>query len=199
MSDYSTHPLSFVRGLVEQYGEDITFSFSRYFYRPRSPVDEREIIQVSAKLISDAWLEDEMNSLLPNWDLALNSVVLDSRGRTRHIPMIDFIGDAARFFIDRRSRDIVGHRIYDEMIPFSSGRSLHGYSSVLLAPGEWISYMARLLLVDFPDEDPMIDHRWVGHRLAGGYSALRWSANGDNYLDYPRRFDLAASGILAKI
>ncbi|WP_429000974.1 hypothetical protein [Stenotrophomonas maltophilia] len=97
-----------------------------------------------------------------------------------------------------RGRDIVGHKIYDETIPFTSGRSFLGYSLALLSPGEWVTYMAKLLLVDFLGEPPLIDHRCVGHRLARGYAALRWSSNSDRYLGYPKRFDLQSSSALRK-
>jgi len=198
MSEFEFHPLRFVDELICRYGQGITFSFSRYFYRPRSPIDEREIFLVPGKELSDDWLRVQMLGLAPGWDLALNSSVIDARGRTRHIPMIDFIGDAARFFVDGRSRDIIGHRIYDEMIAYSSGRSLHGYSLALLSPREWVAYMARLLLVDFPGEAGLIDHRWIGHRLGSGYAALRWSANSSEYLAYPHRFDILTSGVLGR-
>jgi acid stress-induced BolA-like protein IbaG/YrbA len=198
MSEFELHPLRFVDELIRMHGDDITLSFSKYFYRPRSPIDERETFSVPAKEVSAEWLKAELQSLKAGWDLALNSSVVDVRGRTRHIPMIDFIGDAAKFFVDGRSRDIVGHKIYDEMIAYSSGRSLHGYSLTLLSPGEWVAYMARLLLVDFPGEPGLIDHRWIGHRLNGGYSALRWSANSSEYLALPKRFDLLTSGVIGR-
>ncbi|WP_313230347.1 hypothetical protein [Stenotrophomonas acidaminiphila] len=199
MSEFALHPLRFVDELIGIYGKGITLSFSRYFYRPRSPIDEREVFCVSAEQMSDAWLKEQLQGLAPGWDLALNSNVIDLRGRTRHIPMIDFVGDAAKFFVDGRSRDIVGHRIYDEMMAYSSGRSLHGYSFSLLSPGEWVAYMARLLLVDSPGEVPLIDHRWIGHRLSSGYAALRWSANNPHYSEYPRQYDLLASGLFRRV
>jgi hypothetical protein len=36
--------------------------------------------------------------------------------------------------------------------------------------------MGRLLLLNLPEKPCLVDTRWVGHRLIGGYAALRWSA-----------------------
>ncbi len=190
--DFTLHPVSFVGDLVRRSQGPLTLSFSRYFYRPRSALDEREIFEVPGSMISEAWLDEQLSGLREGWDLALNSNVVDARGRTYHIPMVDFVGDAGSFFLDGRCREIVGHRVHDEMLAYSSGRSLHGYSSAFLSPREWVSYMARLLLIDFPGEPELIDHRWIGHRLCARYAALRWSANGAQYLAYPRRLNLAA-------
>lgn len=192
MNDFSEHPIQFVHQLTDAHGSDLTLSFSKYFYRERSTIDEREIIQVASQEVTVEWFKRQLVSLDTGWDIALNSNVVDARGRTRHIPMIDFVGDAVRFFVDGRCRDIVGHRVYDGMVAYSSGRSLHAYSLALLSPGDWVAYMARLLLIDFPSEQGLIDHRWIGHRLSAGYAALRWSANGEHYVDYPRHLDLAA-------
>lgn len=191
MIELSTHPIVIARKLIEVYDAEFTFNFSKYFYRERSAIDEREVIQVHSSDLTSEWFVDQIESLQDGWDIALNSNVTDARGRTRHIPMIDFVGHAVGFFTDGRCRDIVGHRVYDEMVAYSSGRSLHAYSLALLVPRDWISYMARLLLIDFPGERNLIDHRWIGHRLSAGYAALRWSANSDHYIDYPRYLDLA--------
>lgn len=188
----ASHPISVVYDIIGMLGEDYTFHFSKYFYRPQSPLDERDVFRVVGAEINDAWLESQLTDLPEGWELALNSEVIDPRNRRSHIPMIDFYGRRTDFLLSPYFRSMVGSRFHDSMRVFDSGRSYHAYSSSLMSNKEWISFMGALLLLAPPKSESIVDVRWVGHRLIGGYSALRWSCNTSRYLKYPEFVPLSS-------
>jgi hypothetical protein len=67
---------------------------------------------------------------------------------------------------------------------FFSGRSFHAYWIRLLTHREWIKFMGASLLCNRL-RVTVVDTRWVGHRLLGGYGALRWSRNTSQHAHYP--------------
>lgn len=184
---WSGHPIEFVKSLVYDGRDDLILQFSMYKYRPQSVMDERKIIKVPILDVNDDWLESMISCLPESWELAIDSLVINKRGRASHIPMIDFVGRQSSFFRDSRFYDIIGRKLAKSFVIFDSGRSFHAYSSELMARGDWVSYMGRLLLLNFPNESPLIDSRWVGHRLNSGYSSLRWSNNSNFYSRSPSR------------
>lgn len=183
--DNSRHPISLLKSLRENHGDSLVLEFSRYAYAPQTVFDEREIFEAPILEVDSEWLSHEISSLKPGWELALNSRVMDSRGRILHIPMIDFIG---RSCLENYSlfEGVVGPGIAKRMTFFDSGRSFHSYAPILIRPGEWVNFMGRLLLLNLPGIPAVTDARWVGHRLMGGFSALRWSNNSGAYLHPPR-------------
>ena len=72
---------------------------------------------------------------------------------------------------------------------YFSGRSFHAYFPHLLTPRQWVKFMGSALLCNTPSSD-VIDQRWVGHRLIGGYAALRWSNNTPQHAHYPTRINV---------
>jgi hypothetical protein len=182
----ASHPILLVEQMTNRYGGDIALSFSRYYYRPQSPFDEREIFSEMAGAVTADWLQTQFSRLKPEWDLALNSVVRDIRGRNWHIPMIDFAKGSVMASDLLLMRSVLGPKA-DEYWLYASGRSLHGYGTTLLKPKQWIAFMGKLLLLNLPGKTPLVDSRWVGHRLTSGYAALRWSANSPHYVAMPAR------------
>lgn len=185
--DYEAHPFAFVREILSAEDGDWTLSFSKYLYRPQSVFDQRELVEVSASDLDSSWIEGQISTLQPEWELALNSKIIDPRGRTHHIGMIDFVGRPDISLVSERIRLVLGPQWALRVEYFDSGRSLHGYLGGLMRPGEWHQYLGRLLLMNFPDSAPIVDARWIGHRLLGGYSALRWSANSSYHFHVPVR------------
>lgn len=183
---HESHPIQLISDLRDRYGK-LTLSFSEYVYRPQSPFDERSVFDVPIDEITIDWLEARKAQLRPQWELALNSRVVDARKRVRHLPMIDFhkpeIVPADLLLM----RSLLGAAICGSLTFFDSGRSLHAYGVRLLDPGEWREFMGRLLLLNMPNTTALVDARWVGHRLIAGYCALRWTANSDQYLKVPAR------------
>lgn len=185
--DFHNHPISFVRDVVDVRGDDLELNFSRYFYRPSSIFDERETFSVAADIVSSEWLERELRKLPTGWELALNSKVIDRRNRTHHLGMIDFAPGANINEIRTQVKRLLGDEMSASMTCFDSGRSFHGYFNCMLRPGEWHEFLGRLLLMNEAGKPELVDSRWVGHRLIGGYCALRWSKNSDWYKSYPVR------------
>jgi hypothetical protein len=181
----SCHPLFFFSGLFSK--ANSIFSFSKYIYTPDSLFDERETLRVGGSEVTEVWLSEQLAGLSKYQELAFHSNVLVG-GRVFHIPMIDFSlekVEAGEIF-DRLNK-YLPKKILLNLAIYSSGRSFHAYSTTLLGPKEWIEFMGRILLVNPRSCTDVIDSRWVGHRLIGGFGALRWSNNSGSYLSLPTR------------
>ncbi|MDC8010964.1 hypothetical protein [Tahibacter soli] len=185
MIDLSAHPVQVAYDLADRYGLELKLSFSEYFYRPQAALDERTTYFVPIVEITPDWVAEKIRSLKPGWELALNSKIIDPRNRISHIPMIDFFSADHPDTDSIAFNEIVGREIANELTLFNSGRSFHAYSTTLLGKGDWIAFMGRLLLLNMPNLPQVVDTRWVGHRLVGGYSALRWSANSSHHQRMP--------------
>jgi hypothetical protein len=178
-----SHPILLVQRMKKIYGEDLVLTFSRYRYFPQSLVDIRESFCLRSSEVTELWLESTLESLGPGLELAFHSNVATPSG-IMHIPMVDF-ATKGRAQLDKL-RNFLGSEVAGEMLWFDSGRSFHGYGLKLIPDRDWTAFMGRLLLSNQPNVPPLIDPRWVGHRLIAGYSALRWSGNTDHYLHVPR-------------
>lgn len=188
------HPFFFVLENIKS-AQDITFHLSKYKYVPDSLLDEREVLAVSGREFTVDWVNAQIESLREDQELALHSRVT-CNSRTFHIPMIDFSmprGSSPDWF--SRLQYYLPRRVLLNLALFMSGNSFHAYSSVLLSPKEWLEFMARLLLINRRGGDEIVDVRWVGHRLLGGYSSLRWSNNSGQYKAMPAKAALESSGM----
>lgn len=184
------HPISVVRDLVAMHGDDLMFQFSIYFHRPQSVLDEREEFVVAGHMVTEDWYLKEVEKLPKGWELALGSRVKDARGRHWQIPMADLVANQ----IDEQSfsvlKQVVPPTLWRSAALFDSGRSFHMYFRRLIRKGDWPGFMGRLLLANLPGRGQIIDSRWIGHRLLGGYGALRWSANSAFHARCPVRVPL---------
>lgn len=180
------HPFFFLSPALRE--REGTCTVSKYVYTPDSIFDQRTSLQVPTSALSESWIDQLLNTLLPDEELAFHSN-LSIRGRTWHVPMIDFAApaDTVAAAVDRL-RMCLPRDVYQGIAFFASGRSLHAYSLAVLSPREWIEFKGRLLLANPREGKELVDTRWIGHRLLGGFSSLRWSKNTTQYLDYPRRF-----------
>lgn len=182
------HPYYFLSNLLNKPGA--IFHLSRYVYTPDSLLDEREAISVDVDDFTEQWVSQALNGLAANQELAFHSTVIIG-GRTWHIPMIDFAQEEplSGEVVDR-VRQFLPRSVAMNMAVFSSGRSFHAYSVSLLSPKEWLNFMGRLLLVNPRGAKEIIDSRWIGHRLIGGFCSLRWSNNSGLYRGEPVRIPL---------
>ena len=179
------HPFHFLSSLFRR--EDATFVLSKYVYTPDALMDEREFLRVSGYELTEDWVEKTVASLRPDQELAFHSTV-HSGGRNWHVPMIDLSleeGMSKEVFY-RMSRYLPKAMMLN-MALYSSGRSFHAYSKTLLGRKEWYDFMGRLLLINPRNSNDVVDTRWVGHRLIGGFGSLRWSNNSGQYLGLPTR------------
>lgn len=180
-----SHPLFFILELFRD--KDATLWFSKYNYIPDSISDDREIFSINSKEASVEFFKNKIGSLNESQELAFHSN-FKYKGRNYHLPLVDFSTEEwnAGEVIDRFIR-FVGKDVVLNMRVYNSGRSFHGYSNLFLSPKEWIKYMGGLLLVNQKEKDDIVDARWVGHRLIGGYSSLRLSNNTKYYKSIPHQ------------
>ncbi len=159
-------------------------SVSLYSYIPDTAMDVRSIISLNRGISAETHITSLINRLGPAEELSLHSKVLID-GSEWHIPMLDLacnvllpenIARVYRFF----PKEVIENGQW-----FYSGRSYHFYSTFLLSPAEWISFLGCALLLNKPGHEPISDSRWIGHRLMAGYGALRQSCNTEHYLQMP--------------
>jgi len=188
------HPYYFMQDLLAD--ERMTFEFSKYIYVPDTLLDSRDVIRVHGGTANSSWVNKEIDNLETTQELAFHSIVKINK-RSFHIPMIDFAIETSldRYFIDRLHQ-YLPRAVFLNLALYTSGRSYHAYSTRLLSPLEWIDFMGRLLLINPRNGPNLIDSRWVGHRLVGGYSALRWSNNSGTYAGLPTRIDFEKLAVL---
>lgn len=187
ITDLSGHPLAVLRALQRRYGDRLVVGFSRYRYRRRVREDVRESFRVPIHSVDRRWLAVELGQLAEDQELALESRVW--QGKTlRHIPMLDFVG-LGRGQLHALTQVLPRNSLRSVQI-YASGRSFHAYYPVLVTPQEWIQFMGSALLCNTPSRR-IVDDRWIGHRLLGGYGALRWSWNTGIYRAMPRRVSVA--------
>lgn len=179
------HPFHFLQQLFQK--NEATFVFSKYTYTPDSLFDEREFLIFSGEELSEERINQEIRSLRPDQELALHSKVRIN-GKNLHIPMIDFsIEETVNSEVFDRMSRYLPKALMLNMAVYASGRSFHAYSTTLLGPKEWFEFMGRLLLINPRNQADIVDSRWVGHRLIGGFGSLRWSNNSGQYLGLPSR------------
>ncbi|MGP0150810.1 primase 1D-like protein [Pseudomonas oryzihabitans] len=181
-----SHPYWHIRKLAEVYPEITNFSFSYYSYTPKTIRDDRYTFKLGREtLLEETLVLNILDSTPDLCELAFHSAVELEDGRTFHIPLIDMSSKSfslltkynnyTDFFSEKRIKTVW----------FNSGRSYHGYGSELLSYSDWVAYMGRLLLINTPAVPDIVDPRWIGHRLMGGYSALRWTKKTTQYKNVP--------------
>ena len=190
MTIEASHPFFLIRNLASTLSDDAEFEFSIYEYEPQSILDIRETERIKAWDLSEELIENIINTLPNNKELAIHSAVRINK-KLFHIPMIDFVTPEQEISgkIDT-IRQLLPREIFNEISFYHSGRSCHAYSLKLIKHSDWVSFMGRLLLISKPNENQIIDTRWIGHRLLAGYSSLRWSNNSKQYLAAPKKCSL---------
>lgn len=160
--------------------------FSYYEYIPQSLIDERKVFCVSkSDFLDEGVICSLIDCVPPGKELSFHSLVTLDSGVLAHIPMVDMsTGSAAQL---AKLRPYLGDDIYQYFTWYKSGRSYHGYGSILISYDAWAAQMGRLLLANQIGTPPTVDPRWVGHRLIAGYSALRWTKNTAHYIEIPKR------------
>jgi len=104
--------------------------------------------------------------------LALCSMCEDAAGRKLHIPMLDFrIGTKGDYGQIKLLTKALRHSREEDGAIVNSGDSYHYYGFRLLSPDDWQRFMAAWLLLG-----PLVDVRYIGHRLMARTAALRLNA-----------------------
>jgi hypothetical protein len=177
-----SHPIDLLDFYTAAFGS-FELEFSKYIYRPRSTVDDREYFRAPAADASRQYEALEAG-LQPGQDLALHSTFTFAGGEKRHIPMMDLMGKFEPDWVEPIGRMMALFGI-GEFAVYGTGRSAHVYGLGLISSAEVMPFFARSLLLNLPDQAPIVDSRWIGHRLLAGYGSLRWSCNGGQYLQKP--------------
>lgn len=179
------HPFFYLKDLLSD--KEAIFYLSKYIYTSDSLMDDREIIKIQGDLLTEEFINKQILSLEKNQELALHSKV-DISKSVFHIPMIDFsCKDNLSDDIKKRMRNFLPKEIMNNLALYNSGRSFHAYSTTLIKSKDWVDFMGRLLLINPKSGAEIIDSRWVGHRLIGGYCSLRWSNNTNQYRSEPEQ------------
>ena len=183
------HPRLLVEKIVARGGTELIFTYSRYeVAQPghQAAAPRSAVLRVPAYDVTSDWLVDRFSELGPNEEMAWHSWV-ECKGVGFHIPMIDFISRPAHSVLCELDRILVAEMgLTGHFVFFESGRSLHGYFPDLIPEHVWPKYLGRLLILNQHYRPPVIDTRWVGHALARGFTALRWSHNTNRYRGMPR-------------
>lgn len=178
------HPYWHVRGLVESRDDIVWIPISYYKYRPRSIEDERYVREIHVvDFLDPHFMEGVFLETPPGFELALNSDFIMVDGQICHLTMID-MATAAQAHLDKL-QSLIGDYLNQKIYWYESGRSFHGYGTRFLSPKEWYEFMGLLLLVNQPHHGPIVDPRWIGHRLISGYASLRWTRNTNYYIKSP--------------
>lgn len=178
------HPVTWVALLLSSYANNqISVQMSKYRYVPQSYTDDRVEFDISLSQLNENILLEMLMSLEDDRELAVHSKVLID-GVLFHIPMIDFGSKGSSPNTSESIKEFCRYWRMDFNL-YESGRSFHAYGNRLLNNDEWLQFMGSLLLLNKPSGYKLIDERWVGHRIMGGYSALRWSKNTSHYKKFP--------------
>ncbi len=187
--DPSIHPISLIQHWLRSVDGEWLATLSRYQYLPQKIEDKREIVTVKLGHLTASWLDEQLNSLPEGYELAFHSVLRLGR-RELHIPMVDFsIASIEPQLVVAWASQYLGITLQ----LFDSGRSFHGYGQETISKSKWVKLMGLLLLSNSPNKPPLVDARWVGHRLLAGYSALRWSHHSSSYLKMPTQIRVTQS------
>lgn len=185
------HPFSVVKKIINRYGHDLQFEFGKYIYRPGSLADERRFEFVDARDMTSAHIIDIIDALPSKRELSLHSRITTAAGEVKHIPMIDFDQELKQLTKDpwhviNIQSKYLPRKLFGTLHIFETDHSYHGYGTTLLTHEEWIWFMGTLLIFNQKCKHPIVDARWIGHRLRGGFASLRWSCNTTRYQRYPR-------------
>lgn len=129
---------------------------------------------VPRKEVNRATLKKIVDSLKPGEELAVTSKVRLTTGRWAHLPMVDFACydtdvDLKKVLIAVRA---LGHK---SGAIVRSGRSFHFYGFQPMSEDEWLTSMARFLLLA-----PIVDVRYAAHRIIDRVCTLRLSRRGES-------------------
>lgn len=134
-----------------------------------APDEKTKTIEVNR--LSEISVESMINDLQADTALAFSSKVKLRDGRSAHIPLLDFrcAPSATNSRIVRRALKAMGQT---SGLLAESGRSYHFYGFQLQSTEEWVQFLAMAILFS-----PIVDVRYIAHRLADGACRLRISSS----------------------
>lgn len=182
-ADLARHPIQVIARLRQFIPPSSIFHLSYYAYVPQALEDPRRHFAVEAAQLGIELFQRLLVETPNGMELAIHSNVSTLLGEL-HIPMVD-LATPDECEISKVVAVLPGE-LAKRMEWYKSGRSFHGYGYALVSRLAWEQMMGSLLLANAPNSDPIVDPRWIGHRLLAGYAALRLTRNTDHYLAYPK-------------
>ncbi len=185
----STHPISLIplyASLAEKLlGVDFEFELSTYVYEPQAISEKRDFFKLKANSFSENF-EARQKSLAIKQEIAFHSRILGKQ-KTLHIPMIDLGCENIEKHLPPLRSAFQEFGVH-ELSVFHTGRSYHVYGHHLFeSQDQALRFIGRILLLNLPGKERVIDERWVGHRLMAGYLTLRWTNNNPHYKQLPKK------------
>lgn len=175
------HPLEFTASLLESHTSVCGVQMSVYRYHSESLLDDRITYNISVNHLRSRY-ESLLSRINDDQDIAFDSVVTMANGKSKkHFGLVDF-NTSLRERAEEASDLLVREYNAPQAALVFSGRSYHLYIDILFSHAAWVRFMGRILLLNLRHQPPVIDSRWVGHRLVGGCASLRWSAKGKSHL-----------------
>ena len=172
-------------------GGQFQFEFSKYVYRPQEISERRDIFRASRDRVTDLFLE-ERSLLKEKEEIAFHSRIV-GKNKILQIPMIDMGCENIEKHLPELKKAFRDSQI-KEFSVFHSGRSFHVYGhSLINDEQQLLKFIGRVLLLNLPKAERVIDERWVGHRLMAGYLTLRWTNNNPHYKSLPQKIEMPAS------
>ena len=169
------HPIDFTESFLADHKNICEIQISSYRTHPQSLWDDRNCYSMSAKQLRRRY-ERLLQQVDENEEIAFDSIITMANGKAKkHIGLVDF-NTSEKERAEQASWLLIQEYHVRRAALVFSGRSYHLYLGILLSHAEWVKFMGRILLLNLRDQTPVIDSRWVGHRLIGGYGSLRWSA-----------------------
>lgn len=180
----SRHPVTWIAQTLAAWRDSNAYvEMSKYQYVPQSFNDYRSTFFLPVSNVNENSLLELLMTLEADQELAMHSKV-QIGSESYHIPMIDFGSKGTSPAASETIKELCRYWNMAFSI-YESGRSFHAYGNRLLTEEQWLQFMGSLLLLNKPSGYKLIDERWVGHRIMGGYSALRWSKNTSHYKRFP--------------
>lgn len=186
MTNLDKHPFLVASSIIQKNKvNNIVLEFSKYVSGGVGKTLTREIIKIDGINFDENWVNNEIDNLRADEELAIHSKVY-LRGEVLHIPMIDFVN---KNFLNENMGHIknISVNLKAGYYLFDSGNSYHCYFDTMVTVDAWYKYLGKILLLNPHDSNKkmIVDARWVGHALEHEFTALRWSKNSSFYEQVP--------------
>lgn len=164
--NWRSHPVKLISSYFDHCKLAAVCYLSSYTYVPSLVRDQRENLAVPYTAL-EGLLERMDSTLRRRNDLAFHSTfksTIASSEAYRHLPLVDLAGEWTENAANRLSRVLRDFNCQNAAV-YASGRSYHLYGFHQLNDREWRWFMARLLMVNDPIEDEVVDAAVIGRYL----------------------------------
>ena len=164
VSKSSDQPASYLALLMQTWSEQkIVSELARH---DDSDESSREFHVPANELTAD-FVDECAQELAVGQALALSSICTLENGERAHLPLLDFRPQPSDISLRMIATACRALRLSDGAI-LNSGRSYHVYGFFVMSMDAWKNLMIKSILLA-----PLVDVRYVAHRLLAGRSVLR--------------------------